>query len=286
MKIRVPATSANVGCGFDSLGFAVSLYLEVTVLEESPFWQVIHDLGDSVPIDDRNLIVATALKVAPNLEPRILRVTNQVPLERGLGSSSTAIVAGIQLADLLGSLQLSLAEKLALACEFEGHPDNVVPAFTGGFVVASYLEGRLSYVKMPLPDMALVAVVPHEPLSTQKMREILPASLSHQEAAAASAVANAMIAHLWSGQLKEAGQLMESDRLHEPFRSKLIPLLQDVRLAAKEAGAYATYLSGAGSTIMILLPKSKQEAVTAAVKQWPDTDIMSLEFDALGCQVL
>lgn len=126
MKITVPATSANIGPGFDSVGVAVSKYLTITVLEPSSQWEVQHDLGD-IPTDERNLLIQTALKVKSDLAPHKIDMVSDIPLARGLGSSSSVIVAGIELANQLGELKLSEQEKLDLATQIEGHPDNVAP---------------------------------------------------------------------------------------------------------------------------------------------------------------
>ena len=132
MKIIVPATSANVGPGFDSVGVALSKYLEIQVLEPSDSWQVDHDLGEEIPSDERNLLIATALRVKGDLQPHHLKMVSDVPLARGLGSSSSVIVAGIELANQLGNLELTADQKLDIATEIEGHPDNVAPAIFGG----------------------------------------------------------------------------------------------------------------------------------------------------------
>ena len=280
--IKVPATSANVGCGFDSMGFAVNLFLEVEIVDFSTRWQVIHDFGSDIPTDESNLIVETAITIAPDLKPRIIRVTSNIPLERGLGSSSTAIVAGIELASQLGEKKLTLAEKLQLACSLEGHPDNVAPAILGGFVISYYADNKLSYVKVDLEDLALVAFVPNYKMSTKKMREVLPETLLHQEATSASAIANTMIAHLLTKNYKEAGKLIESDLLHEPYRNKLIPELAEIRKIAHLHGAYATYLSGAGSTIMTLMPPKQKKAFIKELSKFENGTVLSLEILTKG----
>ena len=128
MKIIVPATSANIGPGFDSVGVAVSKYLTIEVLEERDEWLIEHDLNPRIPKDKRNLLIKVALQLAPNLQPYRLKMTSDIPLARGLGSSSSVIVAGIELANQLGKLDLTDDEKLDWANKIEGHPDNVAPA--------------------------------------------------------------------------------------------------------------------------------------------------------------
>jgi len=282
MKIRVPATSANVGCGFDSLGFAVNLYLEVEVLGESDQWQVIHDLGSTIPSDVSNLIVKTAVKIAPDLQPRVLRVENEIPIERGLGSSATAVVAGIELASRLGGLNLTIDEKLQIACEIEGHPDNVVPAIVGGFVVANYRNGSLSYVKFDLDEVGLVAFVPDRKTATKEMRSVLPDMLPYKEAVCASSIANTMLAHLLTGNFKEAGKLIESDLLHERYRGELVPELGMVRTIAYEHASYGTYLSGSGSTTMTMLPVDRVDALVGELSKKKDAVVMALEMVERG----
>ena len=137
MRITVPATSANVGPGFDSVGIAVSKYLTIDVLEAQENWWIEHDLGEEIPSNEENLLLQTALQVASDLPPHRLKMTSEVPLARGLGSSSSVIVAGIELANQLGKLTLSDEDKLEIATKIEGHPDNVAPAIFGNLVVAS-----------------------------------------------------------------------------------------------------------------------------------------------------
>jgi homoserine kinase len=114
MKIRIPATSANLGPGFDSCGIALSQYLNIEVLEEADDWKIIHSLGDEIPTDESNLLLQTALKLAPKLSPKVLKMTSDIPLARGLGSSSSVIVAGIELANRLGKLNLSQNKRYKL----------------------------------------------------------------------------------------------------------------------------------------------------------------------------
>ena len=129
MKITVPATSANVGPGFDSVGVAVSKYLTIEVLEVADKWEVLHDLGD-VPSDETNLLITTALQVKSDLKPHRIKMISDIPLARGLGSSSSVIVAGIELANQLADLNLSdECKDLQLATKIEGHPDKCSPCY-------------------------------------------------------------------------------------------------------------------------------------------------------------
>ena len=168
MKIIVPATSANLGPGFDSVGIAVSKYLTIEVLEPSEKWEVLHDL-DGVPNDENNLLIATALSVCSELRPHRVKMVSDVPLARGLGSSSSVIVAGIALANELGQLHLSKEEMLAIATKEEGHPDNVAPAIFGQLVVSSYVDGKVSHVVAKFPETALIAFIPNYELKINRI---------------------------------------------------------------------------------------------------------------------
>jgi homoserine kinase len=283
MKIKVPASSANLGCGFDSVGLAVNLYIEAEVLEQSGKWEVIHSFGRDIPRDSTNLIISTALKIAPDLPPHKIRVTSDIPLERGLGSSSSALIAGIELACVIGGMNLSTQVKLQLACSLEGHPDNVVPALLGGLVVSTYCEGILEYVKADAPEFGLVAYVPDYKLSTTAMRKILPQDISFKDAVHASAIGNTMVASLLRGDMAKAGRMIENDLLHEKYRLKLVPELEDVREVGREYGAYATYLSGAGSAIMCITPRDKSDALAVALGELPgNADVLKLSLDTEG----
>lgn len=264
MKITVPATSANLGPGFDSVGVALSKYLTIEVLETSSDWEVLHDLGD-IPADANNLLVKTALQVAPNLAPHRIKMTSDIPLARGLGSSSSVIVAGIELANQLAHLELSKQEKLRLATEIEGHPDNVAPAILGNLVVASYVNGQVSGVRADFPACDFVAFIPNYELKTSDSRGVLPTSMAYKEAVAASSIANVAIAGLLTGDLLTAGQAIQGDRFHEAYRQKLVKEFAPIKDLAQGFGAYATYLSGAGPTVMSLVPQGEGSALKTAL---------------------
>ena len=223
MKIIVPATSANVGPGFDSVGIAVTRYLTIEVLEPADDWFIEHDLGAGIPTDEKNLLLSTALSISTDMQPHRIKMTSEVPLARGLGSSSSVIVAGIELANQLAKLQLSDAEKLRIATEIEGHPDNVAPAIFGNMVIASYIGEDVQYVTSDFPSCDLVAFVPSYQLKTSDSRNVLPKEWSYKEAVAASSVANVAIAALLKGDLLTAGRSIESDHFHESILGQRVP---------------------------------------------------------------
>lgn len=286
MKIIVPATSANVGPGFDSVGIAVTRYLTIEVLEPADAWLIEHDLGAGIPTDEKNLLLSTALSIAPAIQPHHIKMTSEVPLARGLGSSSSVIVAGIELANQLANLQLSDAEKLRIATEIEGHPDNVAPAIFGNMVIASYIGEDVQYVTADFPSCDLVAFVPSYQLKTSDSRNVLPKEWSYKEAVAASSVANVAIAALLKGDLETAGRSIELDHFHERYRQSLVKEFPQVKEVAHANGAYATYLSGAGPTIMNLLaPEHVASFVAALAALGLDGQIFQLKIDTFGVRV-
>ena len=286
MKIIVPATSANVGPGFDSVGVAVTKYLEIQVCEEREEWMIEHQLGKWIPRDERNLLLKIALQIVPDLQPRRLKMVSDIPLARGLGSSSSVIVAGIELANQLGNLKLSKHEKLQLAIKIEGHPDNVAPAIYGNLVIASSVEGQVSAVVAPFPECAFLAYIPNYELRTRDSRGVLPKKLSYKEAVAASSIANVAIAALLTGDMVKAGQAIESDLFHERYRQDLVREFATIKKVAKKNGAYATYLSGAGPTVMVLADPDKMPKIKAELEKQPfKGKIHDLQVDTEGVRV-
>lgn len=286
MKIIVPATSANVGPGFDSVGVAVTKYLEIQVCEEREEWMIEHQLGKWIPRDERNLLLKIALQIVADLQPRRLKMISDIPLARGLGSSSSVIVAGIELANQLGNLKLSDHDKLQLATKIEGHPDNVAPAIYGNLVIASSVEDQVSAVVAPFPECAFLAYIPNYELRTRDSRGVLPKKLSYKEAVAASSIANVAIAALLTGDMVKAGQAIESDLFHERYRQDLVREFATIKKVAKRNGAYATYLSGAGPTVMVLADPDKMPKIKAELEKQPfKGKLHDLQVDKEGVRV-
>ena len=286
MKIIVPATSANVGPGFDSVGVAVTKYLEIQVCEEREEWMIEHQLGKWIPRDERNLLLKIALQIVPDLQPRRLKMVSDIPLARGLGSSSSVIVAGIELANQLGNLKLTDHDKLQLATKIEGHPDNVAPAIYGNLVIASSVEGQVSAVVAPFPECAFLAYIPNYELRTRDSRGVLPKKLSYKEAVAASSIANVAIAALLTGDMVKAGQAIENDLFHERYRQELVREFATIKKVAKRNGAYATYLSGAGPTVMVLADPDKMPKIKAELEKQPfKGKLHELQVDTQGVRV-
>ena len=293
MKIIVPATTANIGLGFDSIGIAVDLYLTLTVVEPSSEWKIEHPFGEAVPTNEENLIIETALAVCPTLQPQHLVCKSDIPMTRGLGSSSSAIVAGIELANQLGKLNLTPQQKVEWATKLEGHPDNVAPAILGGLVVASYDEEsqEVDYLHKEIhSDIQGIALIPDFELSTKASRQVLPSEFVYSQAVQASSRSNVLVAALWQEDWENVSKIVEKDLFHEPYRETLIPFLTPVRKLAKEKEVIGTYLSGAGPTVMVLSSKENAQSIAQHLKEQLPSElgtynIRVLSVDSLGVRV-
>ena len=293
MKIIVPATTANIGLGFDSIGIAVDLYLTVTVVEPNNEWKIEHPFGEAVPTNQENLIIETALAVCSTLQPHHLVCESDIPMTRGLGSSSSAIVAGIELANQLGKLNLTPKQKVEWATKLEGHPDNVAPAILGGLVVATYdaKSQEVEYLQREIQsDIQGIALIPDFELSTKASRQVLPSEFVYSKAVQASSRSNVLVAALWQEEWENVSRIVEKDLFHEPYRETLIPFLTPVRKLAKEKEAIGTYLSGAGPTVMVLSTQDKATSIAQHLqKQLPSElgtyNIRVLSVDQLGVRV-
>lgn len=285
--IKVPATTANLGPGFDSIGMALSLYLELEILEAADHWYIEHDLGSDIPHGEENLVIQIALSLKKDLPPHRMKMTSEIPSTRGLGSSSAAIVAGIELAVWLGDLSLTNDEKIQIASKAEGHPDNVMPAIVGDCAVGAMLEDDVRWMQLKFPEASVIVTVPNRKLLTADSRSVLPESLSLATAVKGSSVGNMLIAAISQGDLALIGYLMEQDVFHEPYRSSLIPELSQVRKIAHEANAYGTYLSGAGTTIITLTTKEKEVALLKRLQaELVDCDVFLTTIDRKGAQII
>ncbi|MFY0744428.1 homoserine kinase [Solibacillus sp. FSL K6-1781] len=272
-QIKVPGSTANLGPGFDSIGLGLSLYLtlDVTLQDE---WEFMH-IGDNVPSDttvDTHLIYTIAQQVAQQynatLPPCKVEMTSELPLARGIGSSAAAIVGAIELANILGDLKLSQQDKLNISSQIEGHPDNATASVLGGLTISSMDEaGIVDTLHIQEMDAAFVVFIPNIELKTAASRGVLPEHLKRSYAVRASANANMLAASLIAKDYERIGRYMEADLFHEPFRANLIPAYKEIREAAKKAGAYGTALSGAGPTLISMIPLALSEQFTSSMQQ-------------------
>lgn len=256
IRVQVPATTANLGPGFDCLGMALELHnvIEMVPTSRGLTIEVCGEGTADIPRDESNLVFQAARclfqHVGFAMSGLRLRLLNQIPVARGLGSSTSAIVGGVIAANLLTGGKLSVRELINIASSIEGHQDNVVPAVLGGIVVSVQSDGEIKYLKIEPPNgLKGVVAVPDFTLVTKTSREIIPAQVAFQDAAFNVGRVALLVAALQQGDLGLLGVAME-DRLHQSFRSPLIPGLKKVLAAAKLAGARGVTLSGAGPSVI------------------------------------
>lgn len=256
ITVRVPATSANVGAGFDSCGLALGLY-NTAAFEECDGADITSADGTQVPCTPGNLIYRTAKETyelcgRPFRGMRIVQ-TNPIPMARGLGSSSACIVAGILGANALLGGPLNAEEMLTFATKLEGHPDNVAPAMRGGFVVSAYDEGKVYSLKKTIaPSITFAAFIPDFKLLTEQARAALPKTVAHTDAVYNLSRA-ALLATAFCEERYDFLPVATKDRLHQQYRLPLIPAGEDVFALADGLGALATFISGAGPTILAVV---------------------------------
>lgn len=290
--ISIPASTANLGPGFDSIGIALDKYLELEV-ELGFDWKIINLSGNlpDVPNPLDHLIVQAAEKTAElhgfSLPPCTVRVKSEIPLARGMGSSASAIVAGIELANQIMELHLTAQDKLKVATLMEGHPDNAAASIYGGFTISSNAaNGEINVFHANHIEASFVLFIPNFELKTTMARQVLPDSYSRQEAAQASAIANLLTAAFLSSAFKQVGTYMEQDLFHEPYRLDMIPQSKEIKIAAKQAGAYGTCISGAGPTLLSLVEKGTEQDFISKLKgQFPDFNLVEVPMNRTGIVV-
>jgi homoserine kinase len=297
VTIRVPATTANLGAGFDCIGAALSLYNEFKlrkIATESLTIAVRGLEATRVSIDGSNLAYQAFVKLYERIDrqPPVIQLEIElgVPLARGLGSSATAIVGGLLGANAIAGNPLSPAEVMQLAIEMEGHPDNVVPALIGGCRLAATVKDGWAIADIPWHSSIVpVVAIPDFELSTSAARSVLPSDYSRADAIFNTAHLGLMVRGLETGNTEwlSAGLV---DRIHQPYRQQLIPGYADVESAVVAAGGYGMVISGAGPTLLALADAERAPVVAAAmVRAWATHDIQaqarSLAVDLQGAVV-
>lgn len=255
VQVRVPASTSNLGPGFDVIGMALQIYNTITV-ERTKAGVDISASGEAAEdlcrVEESVVVraIQTACRAWGEAIPGLrIHLENQVPLARGLGGSSTAVIGGILAAAALLGRSPTAEEILSLALPLEGHPDNITPALVGGLTISMVEGDRVRFLQVPLPpELRAVVCIPDQRLSTRLARDVLPKEVPLQDA-----IYNLRaLAFLVSGLLMkrpEAVSLGMRDRLHQPYRASLLPAMEPICQAALKAGAVGAALSGAGSTI-------------------------------------
>jgi homoserine kinase len=283
--VRVPASTANLGPGYDVLAAAVSLHLELEVEETGEF--SFDPGGADLPTDRGNLLVRAFESLHP-ADGIAFRLRSEIPLARGLGSSAAAIVAGIFAADHLFELGLSKAEMLVRASEIEGHPDNVAASIYGGFVICGVGEGGKPAADRFEPPGGLegVAVIPSEEVSTELARAAIPAEIPLADAVANVSAASRLVLGLQRADLGLVGAGL-ADAIHQPRRRELYPRSMELVDSAREIGALGATISGAGPTVLVWTTWQDAgkvaEQLERRVAGW--AEVRRLPFSPLGADV-
>ncbi|MDZ7290642.1 MAG: homoserine kinase [candidate division KSB1 bacterium] len=271
IEIRVPASTSNLGSGFDTLALAVDLPLTVK-FEIIPNGRQIHARGEGAALiqqKENNLLLhafdRACREIGCEPSPLKIEINNRIPLKRGLGSSGAAIIAGLFGANLLFGKKLSQQQILNLACEIEGHPENASASLLGGLTVNGVENGEVKFHRFTLPSDWVAAVfIPDSEISTHDARRVLPENVPRTDA-----VKNVQrVAVLVSAIAKRDPSLLKfgvQDWLHQPYRKALIPGFDDFVAAAYEAGAFAAFLSGSGSTVLAICSKDRAKKITQAM---------------------
>jgi homoserine kinase len=296
--VIVPATTANIGPGFDCLGAALTLYNQFKFTETASSNLEIKVVGKEaakVSCDQDNLLYQALIKLYENIGQKppslLIEIDLGVPLARGLGSSATAIVGGLVGANQLAGNPLNRNEIINLAIEMEGHPDNVVPALLGNCLLS--VKGNNHWEFCPISwhsEIIVIVAIPDFELSTQEARSVLPKSLNYHDAVFNISHLGLLIKALETNQESWLKVAM-ADCLHQPYRKGLIKGYDRVEIAAKDAGAYGLVISGAGPSLLALTNVNHQETVISAIGEaWKQEGIeaivRSLSLDSQGARII
>lgn len=309
VSVKVPATTANFGSGFDCMGMALPIYniitIEETVLPGTGIEiNVISETDDDdelaiehIPKDENNIIYKAVELLYNSIgqTPSELRINikSQIPIAKGLGSSASIIVGGLLAANELLNRPADEAALLSIATEVEGHPDNVTPAIVGGMVLTSYEDdGSIIYRKLPWPEeWHLTLCIPDYELATDISRSVLPKEVPMKDATF-NARRTAMFVEALHTKDAELMKLALQDKLHQPYRTKLVPGLQEIIDNLKhEDNVIGCVLSGAGPAILIISQKNNLDHIKSIVSEtWANynvkTDIRTLKVEEQGAKVL
>jgi len=299
-KVRVPASTSNLGPGFDCLGAALTLYNEIEAIVDNKraVFTKIEIEGEgaaSLPKDERNIVWQSMKKVFErhtykkcSLNNLRLHINNYIPIASGLGSSAAARLGGILLAYKIMGLKANIDEVLKLGAELEGHPDNIVPALVGGLCVSMVADKQIKYIKLSVPRMKAVIANPYFELKTKKARKALPKNIPFSNAVFNVSRSLVMLSALQKNRFDLLKDAME-DKMHQPYREKLVPGMKNVFNSAYTSGAYGAALSGAGPSIVAFCSINKAEKVAGNMTHaWKMSGINSrsyiLDFDKSGAK--
>ncbi|MDP6072563.1 MAG: homoserine kinase [SAR202 cluster bacterium] len=294
VKVQVPATSANMGPGFDCLGMALDIWNTVEVTVGGSGVDISGEGHDSLPKDASNLVHKSVARVFEQLGRDVpefrLSCHNEIPLARGLGSSSASLIGGLTAGNELCDQAFTEDEILQIASEIEGHPDNVTPALYGGFRIAVNHNGRIISAPVPIPEgLEAVLFIPDVPMPTEEARGILPPEIPRTDAVHNVGRAALLVQAFTSGDLSLL-DIATGDVLHQPARQAIFPAMKNMFRAAMAVGALGVFLSGAGSTVLALARDKEftigYEMADAAAKSGIEGQVKITKPVSQGAQVV
>lgn len=293
VKIRIPATSANLGVLFDKGGVALTAFENTITLNKSDIFKISSTgLGTGKLPQNKNNLIYKAIEYfyrQSGIEIPVFSIetNNCIPLSRGLGSSAACIAGGIFAANCFEKSILGEKEIIMMAAELEGHGDNVCAAVTGGFSLFNKNDFRKIQSD---PGPGFILYIPNESLSTKKSREVLPSQYDKATLIRAKELEEAMVKALDENDYEKAGSLMSLDVIHQPYRKKMIPFWDDINDTAKKAGVWGTALSGAGSSMISMCSMAETENIIEYMKNHVDKkfnlNIMGCETDHKGIKCI
>ena len=291
MRVTVPATSANLGPGFDTLGLAINLQNKV-IIKPAKFHSVsLKGEGVNNPkLKNNNMFITTFNDFYENIAQKKqnfrFEFYNDIPLSRGLGSSSAVIISAIASAYAIANMKIDKRNLLNLALSYESHPDNITPAVMGGFTVATVKDYEVNFIKKDIPNgLKAVVVIPNRPISTAASRKILPFKYTKEDTvfniSHSSLLTAAIFSEDWK-MLKEASE----DRIHQYYRMKQMPELFAVQKTALKNGALMSTLSGSGSTFFSMVYEDDAKKLVNVLKdKFPQFKVFSCDFNNKGVEV-
>jgi len=283
VTVRVPASTSNLGPGFDCLGLALDIHNTVELsLAVATTVEITGEGQGQLSLGPNNLILQAAGRLAEQTGQQVpgwhLRQHNEIPLARGLGSSSAAIVGGLMAANELLQASFDRQQLLEIATEIEGHPDNVGPALFGGLTACCVEAEDVCCIRLDAPrELDIGVVIPRFEVSTRQARQVLPEQVSFDDAVFNVSRAACTLAALVAGRWEVLSRVMK-DRLHQPHRAPLIPGMEDVIAAAEEAGARGAALSGSGPTVVAFATEQRDAILEAMVKAFDNFNVAATAF--------
>lgn len=290
VTVKAPATSANMGPGFDCLGIALDIWNTVTVEVGESGFEISGEGEDELPWDESNLVFRSIARIFEEcdlpLPPLSVLCHNDIPTTRGLGSSSAALVSGLTIGNELCGGRFEKDDLLQIAAAIEGHPDNVAPAIYGGMQVAVSHDDRIVSASVPVPEaLSAVLYIPNVPMPTEEARGLLGSEVPRSDAVFNIGRAALLVSAMATGDLDRLS-VATDDRLHQPARQTIFFPMNNIIRAAMGAGALGAFLSGAGSTVLALAAEKEftigYEMADAAVKSGLDGEVRITRPTSLG----